>query len=212
MRKNILWAMTTILAVGGCNGNSGRIPETKTPSATPTAAAPAPPSNWDVSNSRDDVTGEETKVATDGYGDNEIIVRRRGQHLQLYVVTPDFLETTDNMESRMSPVAYKFDDGKIIHQSWTLSDDNTSLFYPGNPTAFLQKLEQSKSFAFQYHPAEKVPTSETFSVGGFPSDLIPQAKPQSAAKTLIRPVDKAVETPVPESDFSYPECDDRNHP
>ena len=144
---------------------------TSAEAATPTAQSPQPappPSSWDVSSSNNDVTGAVTTLAVDGFRDNAIVVRKRGHHLELYVETPDFLETTDNIESRNSKVAYKFDNGPVVRQYWTISDDNTALFYPGNPARFLKKLAHARSFAFQYEPSEKVPKSETFDVAGFP--------------------------------------------
>jgi hypothetical protein len=73
------------------------------------------------------------------------------------------------MESRSVPVIYRIDDGKPVHQYWTLSDDNTALFYPGNPTPFLQKLQRAKKFHLEYPPADKIPEVISLDVYGLPS-------------------------------------------
>lgn len=140
----------------------------KDTAAAPTAASRSP---WDVSQDTNAVTGEVTKVASTGYGDEHLIVRRRGKKTDCYVTTGDFLETVDNLDSRTMAVRFKFDDGKVLRQIWTISDDNTALFCPGDGRAFLAQLSKAKTFAFEYKPADKLPKSLSFDVSDFPSDL-----------------------------------------
>jgi hypothetical protein len=94
--------------------------------------------------------------------------------LDCYLNTGSFLETVDNMHSRRSLVKYKFDDGVIVRQEWVISDDNTALFYPGSPTAFLQKMRRAKRFLIEYSPADAVPQTASFDVSEFPAEFNPK--------------------------------------
>ena len=113
-----------VLTLAACNGGSSvsTVPEQKPASVEPAPASPPPtPSPWTVSTSTNDLTGELTVVAITGYGDQVLIIRRRGPKLDCYVKTGKFLETVDNMESRHMAVKYKFDDGEIVRQVRTIS-------------------------------------------------------------------------------------------
>jgi len=142
----------------------------------PTPAAPVTESAWQVDREVNPVTGVTTITASLKYqGSRNIIVREIGKKLECYIETDEFLETLDNMHTGISTVQYKFDDGKVIRQGWTLSADNEALFYPGNCAPLLNQLRKAKSFAFEFHPADKVPAAITFDVSGFPDDFNAEA-------------------------------------
>lgn len=152
--------------------NSTAVATAATPTvSSPAAPAPPPESPWSVSESRDDVTGVVTKTASVGFGDQELAVRKIGKKIDVIVTTPDFLETVNNEESHLSSVEYKFDNGKVVTQSWLIASDYDSLFYPSNPSPFIEKLKRAKQFAIQYRPSDKVPQSMTFDVSQFPADF-----------------------------------------
>jgi hypothetical protein len=167
---------------------------------------------WDVSESKDDVTGEVTKVAEAGLGSQNIVVRKKDKRLEVFVNTGEFLETMENVETGVSQVAYKFDDGPVIRQGWRLSGDNEGLFYPSDPTPFLEKLAKARTFAFQYRPADKVPQSTTFDVSGFAlGDFVAPGK--AAAQHASSRQLTAAQPPSAnggETIFNYPECDQRD--
>jgi hypothetical protein len=52
------------------------------------------------------------------------------------------------------------DQGKVIRQFWTISDDNTALFCPKHPEGFIKQLRAAKQFAFEYEPNDKDPCDE----------------------------------------------------
>jgi hypothetical protein len=148
------------------------------PAAIPTAPsdqsvqqARTASSPWRVSSSTNALTGEVNITAINGYGDQSIVVRLRGSKLDCYVTTGKFLETADNMDSRRSLVKYRFDDGPIVRQSWTISDDNTALFFPGNATTFLRQMHSAKRFVIEYSPADVIPETASFDVTSFPSEF-----------------------------------------
>jgi hypothetical protein len=168
---------------------------------------------WNVSETTDDVTGEVTKVADDTLGSESIVVRKKGKKLEAYINTGEFLETMENVETGVSPVAYKFDDGPVIRQGWHLSQDNEGLFYPGDPTPFLEKLAKAKTFAFQFRPADKVPQSTTFDVSGLElTDFVAPSLKATAQHVPSSQLTAASQPPPAnrETIFNYPECEQRD--
>lgn len=126
---------------------------------------------WQVSTSHNELSGEIEMTAVNGFGDHALVVRQRGKKLECYVSTGDFLLTVDNIETRRSPVKYKFDEEPIIQEAWTISADNTALFYPGNPRAFLRKMAKAKRLIIEYSPSDKVPQTESFDLSPLPREL-----------------------------------------
>jgi hypothetical protein len=157
----------------GCNDTrtSDDSAATATP-ATSTGSVPtaqAVQSYWKVKSESNAVTGQLTTTAYLTYqGKQNIYVRQTGKKLECYIDTDEFLETVNNLDSRNSTVQYKFDDGKVTRQTWTLSDDNNALFYPGNPKLFLAQMRHANTLAFEYRPADRIPQTITFDVTGFP--------------------------------------------
>jgi hypothetical protein len=184
--------------------------------ATTAISQPTPVNMWNVSETTDDVTGEVTKVADDSLGSKSIVVRKKGKNLEVYINTDEFLETVETIETGVSQVAYKFDDGPVTRQWWHLSEDNEGLFYPSDPTPFLEKLAKAKTFAFQYRPANKVPQSMTFDVEGFvvTDFVVATAKvPAQHTPGLAKPNESAaaqVPSPMGDTVFDYPECEQRD--
>ncbi len=127
------------------------------------------PSPWDLRTSTNPVSGEVTVVAAtdDGIG-HSFVLRRRGARLDCYVNTGEFLETVDNMESRISTVRFKLDEGKPLRQGWTISDDNTALFC-GNARVVIGQIQKAHSLAIEYQPADKVPQTAVFDVSQLPA-------------------------------------------
>jgi hypothetical protein len=155
--------------------DSGSSVPTTTPAQKPIsveATQSAPPSPWNVSTSSNELTGEITVTAINGYGDRSIVVRQKGKKLDCYVTTGRFLETVENAESRRSLVKYRFDDGDIVRQEWVISDDNEALFFPGNPTVFLQRMRRAKRFVIEYKPADFIAETASFDVSQFPPEFI----------------------------------------
>lgn len=104
-------------------------------------------------------------------GDNSIVIRQKEGKLECYINTGKFLETPKNVDNRHSVVRYRFDKGKDISQIWTVSDDNKSLVYPGNPKEFLKQLAAAKTFAFEFRPANAIPQNVAYDVAGFPVEF-----------------------------------------
>ncbi len=144
----------------------------------PKHTEPAVVSPWNVSVTRNELSGESNITAIDGFGDESIVIRLRGKKLDCYVTTGKFLETVENLDSRRTAVKYKFDDGEIVRQAWIISDDNTALFYPGNPAAFLSKMRRAKKFVIEYSPADTIPETESFDVSQFPSEISDNVGPK----------------------------------
>jgi hypothetical protein len=139
----------------------------------PPLEEPAPASPWNVSTSTNDVTSVQTVVASTGYRDHALIIRRIGRKLECYITTGEFLETVENMESNIAGVAYKFDDRPIVRQGWHMATDHESLFYPGDPSLFLAKMRKAKQLSIEYKPADKVPQTISFDVSQFPAEFVP---------------------------------------
>lgn len=158
---------------------------TPTPSSTATDRQPEQvrPSPWQVSSSHNQLTGETELVASNGFRDNAIIIRKRGRKLECYVTTGEFLEAAENIDSRQSVVGYKFDNGNIVRQSWMISDDNTALFYPGDPRSFLRKISRAKRFVIEFKPSDKVPQTESFDVSSFPPEVLALLKTENSSSS-----------------------------
>jgi hypothetical protein len=184
MKRTILTALA-LVALTACSQN--QFPTTATnelngPEAKKESPSP-PPSPWNVSTSTNEVTRETTVVATTGSGDKTIVVRQVGKKLECYLKTGQFLETVENMNTNRSVVKYRFDDGPIVSQGWSLSSDNTALFYVGDPTPFLNKMRKAKRIAIQYEPADIIPQTVSFDVTQFPvviSDILAVRTSQAA--------------------------------
>lgn len=169
-----------VITLTACNGGSAvtlQQPKTVAP-----AQAPPVPSPWRVSTSTNELTGAPSVTAMNGYGDRQIIVRMKGKKIDCYLTTGKFLETVDNMHSRQLMVSYKFDQGEIVRQPWTISDDNTALFVPNN-IAFLRKMSKAKRFVIEYKPADVIPETASFDVSQFPSEFILNEPSDSRSKT-----------------------------
>jgi hypothetical protein len=142
--------------------------------STGSASSPEPAASlgsWHLTSNTNAVTGEVTTGATLDSPTDEaqsIVIRLTGKKLECYVNTNAFLETVDNVESHISTVQYKFDDGKVVRQGWLLSSDNEALFYPGNCAPFIAQLRKAKTLALEFRPSDKVPQTITFDVEGFP--------------------------------------------
>ena len=122
------------------------------------------------------MTGEVTTTAvTGGYGDKDFVIRQIGKKLECFIETDEFLETLETMETGVSSVAYKFDDGPVVRQGWSMSKDNTVLFNPGCPVEFLNKMQNAKRLAIEFNPADKVAQTKTFNVSQLSSAFVQQA-------------------------------------
>jgi hypothetical protein len=65
-----------------------------------------------------------------------------------------------------------------------MSANNTALFYPGNPMAFLSKMQKAKRLAIEFKPADKVAQTVTLDVSHFPpvfGQLVESAEKARAA-------------------------------
>jgi len=171
MRPPLIPAIALLSILSACDQSSSPPSPVSEPVVTAPAKPPTPTSPWTFSRSKNQLSGEETVTAVDGYGDVGIVVRRVGKKLELYVKTGKFLETVENLHTGRSPVKYKFDDGAIVRQEWDLSENNNSLFYPGNPMAFIQKLRKAKRFVIEYQPSETIPETLSLDVSLFPHEM-----------------------------------------
>jgi len=140
-------------------------------SPAPATSATASSCPWSVNSETNPVNGETTLYAESGYGKQVMVIRQTGAKIKLFINTDEFLETTDNVESRSVGITYRIDDGKPVHQHWTLSDNNTALFYPGDPAPLIEQLRSAKTFYFQYPPSGKVPAVITLDVERFPKEI-----------------------------------------
>jgi hypothetical protein len=165
--KRIALVLLISSCVIGCQDKAPTPP----PTVTPVAAATPPTGYWQVDSDTNAVTGEITKTAYLKFqGKQNIFVRQRGRKLECFITTDDFLETLENEDSRNSTVQYKFDNGKVIRQTWSVSANNESLFYPGTcSNTFLTQMQHAKTLAIEYRPADIVPKTITFDVTGFPN-------------------------------------------
>lgn len=143
-------------------------PASTSAASTSTTTAYSP---WTVRTETNAVNGASTLYAESGYGNRGMVIRQTGKKLELFINTDEFLETTDNMDSRAVGITYRIDDGKPVHQYWSLSSDNTALFYPGNPAALIEKLRSAKTFHFQYPPSGKIPEVISIDVEQFPKEI-----------------------------------------
>ena len=101
-------------------------------------------------------------------GDNSIVIRQTGAKLECYINTGRFLERAGN---RRTMVEYRFDDGESFHQIWNISNNNSSLIYPGDPQEFLQQLAGAKTLQFQFLPMNNTLQTITYEVAGLPSEF-----------------------------------------
>ena len=157
------------LAVTGCDSGAAHSASSPISPSLPSTASPTvtPPSRWALSSETNPVSGVVTTVAMDDDSSYYIVVRTIGRKLECYINTPDFLETVSTMEGGASPVQFRFDDGKVQHQGWSVGSNNEDLFAP-NCASFIASLRKAKSLAFEYKPADKVATTHIFNVAGFP--------------------------------------------
>lgn len=162
----------TFGALDGCDARKAPEEASSAPGSVTAPSPPEPASPWDLSDSVNAVTSEKTTVASTSSGQRSFIIRRRGRMLECYVDTDEFLETMDNLHSRRAAVKYRIDEGAPVSATWTLSDSNTGLFCP-DPEAFLTRLSKSKTFAFEFTPSGKVPSSVVFDVSQYPRNLLP---------------------------------------
>ena len=165
-----LTAVALLSILSACNQSSSSPAPTSEPVVAAPAKPPTPTSPWIFSRSKNELSGEETVTAADGYSDVGIVIRK-GKKLELYVKTGKFLETLENLHTGRSLVKYKLDDGPIVRQEWYLSENNNSLFYPGNPLAFIQKLRKAKRFVMEYQPSETIPETLSLDVSLFPDEM-----------------------------------------
>jgi len=200
-----------VLTLIACNSDSSvatPVSEQQKPSVDPAPSPVAPiVSPWTVSVSNNELTGERTVKAIAGICrrcDQTIVIRLTGKKLECYLDTGKFLETVDNMESNLSVVKYKFDDGPIVRQSWSMSSDHEALFYPGNPSAFLQKMRKAKRFIIEYKPADVIPETASFDFPPFPTEFAQVldaavSKANTTAKALMirlcKPEERSEERP-----------------
>lgn len=146
-------------------------------------------SAWEFSSEENDVTKEVTQYAIAYLG--RFVVRNSKESLDCFINTHEFLETVDNLDSRKSRVRYRFDDGPVVSQTWSISEDNTALFYPGKSCAsFINKIKAAKKFYFEYQPADKIAQTISINIQGFPEAFHyspePLHPPAKVAKKVVR--------------------------
>jgi hypothetical protein len=168
---SIALGLLPILLMGGCRDvpNPGERTVTSSLTTIPTVA----PGIWRVDHEVNPVTGVETTVAyLEFQGRRNLYVRQVGKKaVECYIETDQFLETIDNLDSRVSTVQYRIDGGKVVRQGWSIGDNNEDLFYPGNCAPLVAQLRKAKSLAFEYRPSGKLPATITFDMTGFPDEF-----------------------------------------
>jgi hypothetical protein len=186
------------LVLTACNGPQLTANSTPSPNSELVTKTEEPASPWRTSTSKSEVTGEETTTASlsqssvdkyapngrDFFGKEELVVRQTGHKLEFYFDAAVFMETLQNVDSGLSQVSYKFDDGPVVHQAWSMSKDYNALFYPGNPSAFLKSMAKAKRFAIEYRPADTVAQSISFDVSQFPIDMFKLSRSEKRPKPL----------------------------
>jgi hypothetical protein len=168
----------TILAAAflgiGCSSNpppqSAPLTEMKT--ATATAEVPG---EWHKTERTDPMDGTKQTALTlhaTANPSSTLIVRFRGQKLEIYVTTGDVLDSGN--------VRVKFDDAAPTTQTWSQSTDNEAVFSP-DPVGLLTKLQHATKFFIEVQPYERTPETVIFDVTGLTAVL-----PQSEMAALQR--------------------------
>jgi hypothetical protein len=194
MRFKALSLVASLFSIGmiaGCHGSNDRSAVEAKSNQEQSAVSAVPASAWKLDRDVNPVTGVVTFVAyLEFRGEQNLYIRQVGHKLDCYVTTGDFLETSSNVEDRISTVQYKIDGGKLIRQGWWIGDSNENLFYPGNCESFISQLRQAKTLAFEYSPAGKVPSTMVLDISGFPDGFkvehVEAKKPHSAMVNVAR--------------------------
>jgi hypothetical protein len=188
MTKKVILAgllLAVVLAASRCG--SYQKPAPAQPEQPAEVGLPPPPSPWHVDTDTSPLTGEITTVAESG----PLVVRLRGKKLDCYIATEQFLETVENMHSRTSLVRYRFDQGPLVNEYWTISDDNTALFAPGGCSPFLRKLSKAETLVLEYKPADVIAQTTTINVSQFSawrfSKALTPNPPQARAGLALDP-------------------------
>jgi hypothetical protein len=138
-----------------------------------------PPAKWTVDEKVNQMDSNKTIVLTlQSQGEVEGYI---GSHAAYVVIKCDKGKTSAyvsvgtqiqrDYDNDTQAVRLKFDDAAPVKQHWNESTDGTALFSP-QPGNFVQQLQDSKIFLFEFTPFQKTPTTVKFNVVGL-SDKLP---------------------------------------
>lgn len=167
MKKTMILAAVILELVGiGCNSqpvsHTSSIATTSPAPSQPITVAPVqpPPSRWKTSvdiNSLDN-----KKLVTISTHD---VVIRCGSKFEGYIV-PTLTNLGHMLETEgghYQEVRYKFDEGKIHRETWTIADSFDALFFP---TSVLRELPKHKTLMVEYQPEYTTKETESFDLSG----------------------------------------------
>jgi type VI secretion system protein VasI len=153
-----------------CYDLVAKSPPDPAPKPTPKSvhALDGPPGGWRVSSSTDPITDELIVTAILPPNDPQtfrrapsLVVRCRGESLDVYVLVEDFLGNRNDPE-----VTMRLDDRKPETQEWGLSADFTAVFHPA-PVWLARQFHVSKKLAFRVSPYSENPLTAVFDLTGY---------------------------------------------
>jgi hypothetical protein len=157
-----------------CKSAPPTTPQSLPPTSDEPKISSSAKSFWSTDQDENPVTGVTSVymyVLANGPTGGILYIRKRSGLPEIYIITDDFLETTENLHTRDSRVTYRFDGEKPIKQTWNLGGDNKTLFYRGNPAALISSIKAHKTLYFQYEPSDSLPKVITFDIEGLPHVL-----------------------------------------
>jgi type VI secretion system protein VasI len=132
--------------------------------ATPAAGK----GKWSTSTTTDPLTDQSVYVAilTAGTGRGrfgesiDLVVRCAKKTTDLYINWASFLGSESTF------VTHRVGKDKAVRQSWVVSTDHKSSFYPGSPVSTLKKMIDTNSFVVNVTPYSESPVTATFDISG----------------------------------------------
>jgi len=116
--------------------------------------------NWFVKVEYDALTNEkQIFLVLQNENEKSLTIRKTDQKRSVFVSWGDYLG--DNNQ-----VSYKFDEGNIITENWSLSAGGTSIFYSGNIPSFINKLIGSEKFIISVSAYGETSSTEVFNLNG----------------------------------------------
>ena len=106
-----------------------------------------------------------------GVGDNDIILRRTGDSVEMLITTEKYLGSRSNVDAGLVPVTYRLDDGRRVRQTWHLSTGDTAVIYPGNAIGLARQIGKSRRFSVEIPPVYEGSSALTFDVSSLPDEF-----------------------------------------
>ncbi|KXS37982.1 MAG: type VI secretion system protein VasI [Candidatus Frackibacter sp. T328-2] len=97
-----------------------------------------------------------------------LAIRYQNDETELLIAWNEYL--ADN-----STIKYRFDKNEVKEGYWSLSTNNTAVFYPGNPKEFIKKIMKANKFVARITPYNSGPVTAVFDVKGLKNAAKPYA-------------------------------------